>query len=109
MPVAIVVNERAACVPADFGSRLVQARFVGYVRESSIAVIRVKRVLPVVGDEQVVVAVVVVIADAAGLAPSRAMLQPRPFGHIRKGAVAIVLEQMAARFLPSGEALQPPA
>ena len=75
--VAIVIDKSAAGVPASFRAGLNQSRLFGYIGERAVAVIAIERVLAVVSDEEIVVAVVVVIADAAGLAPTGAVLRGR--------------------------------
>ena len=65
--------------------------------------------MSVVSDEEIVVAVVVVVADAAGLSPAGAKFQAGAFGDVGKCAVAIVLEQMAVGLVALGETLEPPA
>ncbi len=75
MAVAIIIDKCAAGIPARFRAGLQQARFFGHIGKRAIAIIVVERILAVVGDEQIVVAVVIVIAHAAGLAPAGAMLQ----------------------------------
>ena len=68
----------------------------------------VEDVLTEVGDEQVVIAVVVVVADAHALSPS-GVVEPGLQGDVGEGAVAVVLEEVAIRLLAFGEALEPPA
>jgi hypothetical protein len=75
--VAVVVDEGAAGVPANLRAGLDQAGLLGDVGEGAVAVVAIERVLAVVGDEEIVVAVVVVVADAAGLAPAGLVLQAR--------------------------------
>ena len=68
MPVAVIVDERAAGVPP-----LARARDPGFladIAERAIPVVVIQHVFPEVGDEQIVEAVVVVVADANSLAPS---------------------------------------
>ena len=66
--VLVVVEEGAAGVPAQ--AVLEEAGLFGDVGEGAVAVVAVEGVLAVVADEEVVPAVVVVVADAAGLAPA---------------------------------------
>ena len=68
LAVAIVVNEGAAGAPARFLAG--DARLFADVGEGAVAVVVVENVLAVVGDEQVVEAVVVVVADADALSPA---------------------------------------
>ncbi len=78
---------------------------VGHIGEGAIAIVAKERVLPVVADEEIVPAVVVVVADAASLSPSAAR-QAGFDGDIGEGAVAIIFEEVADRLLPLGEAFQ---
>ena len=66
----------------------------------------VEHVVAVVGDEQVVKAVVVVIAHGDGRRPARAD-EPGPLGHVGERAVAVVPIQAIRR--PRRRALQPGA
>src|ERR1700733_14431452 len=54
----------------------------------------VKAILSVIGNVQVVKAVVIVVASARALAPSR-KIQPRFAGYVGKCAVVIIVKQMA--------------
>src|SRR5271169_422926 len=99
MAVFVVVDPGAAGVPACFGARLEEAGTLGDVGEGAVAVVVIENVLAVVGDEEVVEAVVVVVADAAGLSPAGADVEAGTFGYIGEGAVAIVFEESAMRFL----------
>ena len=92
-----------------FGPGLDQAGLLRDIGEGSVAVVAVESVLSVVGDEEIVVAVVVVVANAAGLAPAGLVFQAGAGSHIGEGAVAIVLEEVAVRLLSSGKSFQPPA
>ena len=92
MAVAVVVEEGAAGVPT--GGGLEEAGFGGDVGEGAVAVVAVEDVLAVVGDEEVVPAVVVVVADAAALSPAAAG-EAGFSGDVGEGAVAVVLEEMA--------------
>ena len=90
LAVPVVVDPRAASAPAG----PVQA-YPGRLRdvaESAVSVIVVQGVLAPVGDEQVFVPVVVVIADRNTRRPARAH-EPRPLSHIRECAVSIVVIQ----------------
>src|SRR5205085_10628762 len=58
-PVAVVVDESAACVPARAFAR--HAGLLAHIDEGSISVIVIEDVLAVVGYEDIVPAVVVVI------------------------------------------------
>src|SRR5262249_19642243 len=101
--IAVIVNKRAAGVPA-----LAIACYAGlcaYVAERSVSVIVIKDILTEISNVQVVPAVVVVVANAATLAPSGvgdAGLQR----HIGEGSIAIVLEEMRCRLAAGGKSLQ---
>ena len=104
--VFVVVEKRAARVPAQ--AILQQASLLCHFGKSAVAVVAEERVLAVVADEQIVPAVVVVVAHAAGLAPAGA----REAGlqcDIGECAVAIVLEEMANWLVAFGKAFEPPA
>ena len=94
MTVTVIVQKTAACAPA--GSRSRDAGFLRDVGERAVAVVAVQHVVPPVGDEQIVEAVVVVVADATGLAPA-GMGQPRLLRDVGERAVAVVVEQVAGR------------
>jgi hypothetical protein len=108
-PSLVVVDEGAACVPADLWAWLDEAGGLGDVGEGAVAIVAVERVLAVVGDEEIVEAVVVVVADAAGLAPAGFVFEAGADRYIGKGAVAIVFEEMAMRLLALGESFEAPA
>ncbi len=68
----------------------------GHVGKRAIAVVVVQAVLPQVRDEEVIEAIVVVVADAHAVCPA-GRLQPGLLGDIGEGAVAIVLVQPVRR------------
>ena len=109
MTVAVVVDESAAGVPACLRPGLGKAGLLGDVGKGTVTVVFIKRVLAVVSDKQIVITIVVIIADAASLSPTGFMLQTGAFGYVGECAVAVILEEVAARFLPRGETFQPPA
>ena len=109
MAVFVVVDPGAAGVPARFGAGLEQAGAFGDVGEGAVAVVVIENILAVVGDEEIVIAIVVVVADAAGLSPTGADVEAGTFGDIGEGAVAIVLEQAAMRLLALRETFKAPA
>ena len=69
--VLVVVEKGAAGVPAQSWF-CGQAGLRGDVGEGAVAVVAVEDVLAVVADEEIVPAIVVVVADAAALAPAGA-------------------------------------
>src|ERR1700722_12041386 len=109
MAVTVVVDERTAGVPACLGTGLDKACLLGDVGKGTVTVVLIKRVLAVVGHEEIIVTIVVVVADATGLSPAGFVLQAGACRYIGKGAIAIVLEKMTARFLPGGKAFESPA
>src|SRR5580698_7079952 len=109
MAVFVVVNPGAAGVPARFGAGLDEAGAFGDVGEGAVAIVVIENVLAVVGDEEIVVAVIVVVADAAGLSPAGADVKTRTIGDIGEGYVEIILEEAAMRFFAFREALEAPA
>src|SRR5205807_1933530 len=61
MAVTVVIDKGAASIPAR--CLLPEAGFDGHIAKGSVAVIVVEGVLPVIADEQVIVPIVVIIAD----------------------------------------------
>ncbi len=68
MTVAIVVNKGAAGAPLRGGQQ--QARLTRDVGKRAVAVVAEQHVLVVIGEEQVIQAVVVVIADGDARGPA---------------------------------------
>ena len=64
----------------------------------------IQDVLAKVSQEQIIVAVVIVIADADAVTPAR-MAESRFLGHIGESAVAIVVIEVICRFLAGGKSL----
>src|SRR5215469_9578388 len=88
--VAIVVNESASGAPPLLLTP--QSRASRYVREGSVAIVSIKNILAKVRTENVVEAVVVVIANANPRSPTL-MVKTRFFRDISERSVAIVLIQ----------------
>src|SRR5580693_7649863 len=109
MAVFVIVNPGAAGIPARFGAGLEEAGAFGDVGEGAVAIVVIQNVLAVVGDEEIIVAVVVVVADAAGLAPAGTGVEAGTFGDIGEGAVAIIFEETAMRFFAFRESFEAPA
>ena len=65
--VAIVVHKGAASAPA--GSLSCDAGLLADIGEGAVSVVVVQNILAVVGDEQIVEAIVIVVADADALTP----------------------------------------
>ena len=93
MSVFVVVDPRRA--GAEFlGPQ--QARFLRDIGESAVAVVVKKVVLPVCGDEKIVVAVVVVVPDRHAH-PKHLHVQSRPVRYVRERAVMIVVIELGRR------------
>ncbi len=78
------------------------------VRECAVSVVVIQNVLAERGDENIVEAVVVVIADANALSPA-VMDQTGFCGDVGEGAVAIIFEKMRNWFLALGKSFEAPA
>ena len=89
--VAVVVDERRARSPSE--PRVLQAGALGQLGKRSVAVVAIQAVLAVVGDEQVLVAVIVVVARGGALAPA-VRADARPGRHVLERAVAFVAIQV---------------
>ena len=88
MAIAVVVDEAATRAPS---MRVVaQPGRLRHVSESAVAIVAVKQVLPPSGNEEVLEAVVVVVADADAAAPA-VVHQPGLLCDIGKAAVAVVV------------------
>ena len=68
----------------------------------------IENILAVVGDEEIVPTVVIVIADANPLSPT-GVSEPGPGSDIGESAVTIVAEKMRRGFATCGKALEAPA
>ena len=103
MAVAIVVDESAAGVPALAVAG--DAGFFADIGESAVAVVVVENIFAEISHEEIVEAVVVVIADADSLAPA-GMQEPGFLGDVGEGAVAIVSEKMIGGLLTNWKAFK---
>src|SRR3569623_1473181 len=106
MAVAIVVQKAAAGAPTAF--RLLQARLFRNVGESSISVVVDKNVVSPESAEEVVPAVVFVIAHAKPSLPSTAA-DARLIRDVCEGPVSIVLEEVGRGCGPGGPLRVEPA
>ena len=95
VPVAIIVDECTTRTPARRSRRRRQPRPLRYIGEGSIAVVAIEFVLTVVRTEQVLKAIVVVIADTYSHSPP-GREQAGLLCDICKGSVAIVLVETVA-------------
>ena len=100
MAVVIVIDERAAGVPAlgRCVDAVVTPAFCRDIGEGAVAVVVPERAIAPVGDEQVVEAVVIVIAGADALAPAGTRHTGLD-GYVGERAVAIVFVEAADRGL----------
>src|SRR5436190_17380846 len=106
MAVAVVIYKSASRAPPR--ALIEQAGLGGHVTERAITVIVEQHVVAEVGEEQVFVPVIVVIADADALSPT-AVRQACLHRDIGERAVAVVLEQMTVRLLARRKAFEPRA
>src|SRR5437762_1182644 len=98
MTVAIKVHETATGAPKSLLAP--QSRGLGYVGEGAVAIIAVEEVLPKPRNENVVKAVVIVIANANAASPTN-RAQSGFFRDICESAIAIVLVKAIGRALGS--------
>src|ERR1700749_3811204 len=109
MSVTVVVDKRTSCIPTHLRPRLNQTCLLCHIGKGSIAVIAVQSVLPVVRHKQIVIAVVVIVPNTAGLPPTRLMFQTRARSYVSERSIPIILEQMASWLLSRWEPLQSPS
>ena len=67
----------------------------------------VENILPVVGYEKIIPAVIVIVSDANPLPPA-GVPESSLGGNIGKGAITIIAKKMRDRFTSSRKPLQPP-
>ena len=104
LAIAIVVDESAAGAPAS--SRARDSGLFTHIGEGAVPIVVVQNILAEVSDEQIVVAVVIVVADADALAPA-GVLEPSLERDVGESAVAIVLEQVVERLFARWKAFEP--
>src|SRR4051812_38008687 len=85
--VSVIVQEGSPCIPTFFS--LQEAGFARDFRESAVAIVMVKHVLAVIGDEQVKIPVVIVVPHANALTPA-VSYHPGLSGHVGEGPVVVV-------------------
>ena len=100
LAVVIVIDERAAGVIAHPILRKMNLR--GDVLEAPPADVAIERVLSPVGDEQIGIAIVIVVAGADSLRPAFAS-KPERFGYVAKLAAALVVVHAAGRARSGGD------
>src|SRR5208337_3208872 len=99
MTIPVVIEKRATCAPPTV--LLVEAGLACHIAKGSVSVVMEENVVTPERAEQVIPAIVVVVAHAHARLPSG----PSKSGllrHVREGAVAIVLEKMRGGFFPRG-------
>src|SRR5206468_2458122 len=101
--VAVVVKEGAARAPSC--TALHQTGAARDVLERAVSSVSVQAVLAPIGDEEIVVPVIVVVADAGALAPT-ARAQPGAFGDILKRPVSPIPVQVIGWLLPLGKTFE---
>ena len=99
MAVAIVINECTAGAPLLPISG--NAGGLGGFFERAVALVVIKTILAIVGDVQIVEAIVVVVARADALSPAGGA-QAGFVGHVGEGAVVIVVKEMIGGSRRSG-------
>src|SRR6267154_46294 len=96
MPVAVIVHKAAAGAPV---LRMApKTGGLGHIREGAIAVVAIQNILPKTGAENIVNAIVVIVADANAARPANRM-QSRFFRNIGESAISVVLIETIARAL----------
>jgi len=94
MTVAVVVDKTAPRAPSM--PAVAQASQLGYVSKSAVAIIAIKEILTPSGNEDVLEAIVVVVADADAAAPT-VVDESGAFGYIGEGAITVVVVQAIGR------------
>ena len=94
--ILVEVDKRASGVPA--GCLLNQVGFQCGISKSPTACVEIQNILPVVGDEQILMAVIVNISDTNPLSPARAG-QPSLFRDILENAFSEIAVQMVGGLL----------
>src|SRR6266478_4627455 len=103
MAVAIVINKGASSSPSFAGTS--HAGLITHVGERAIPIVVIQNILSVIGDVEVVPAVIVVVAYANALAPS-GVCQPRFFRDVAECAVMILAIQMVRGSFSRGESFE---
>src|SRR5947207_15154267 len=96
MAVAVVVHKAAASAPVLLMAP--KTGGLGHVREGAIAVVAIQDVLPKARAENIVKAVVVIVAYANAARPTHRM-QSGFFRNIGESAISVVLIETIARAL----------
>jgi hypothetical protein len=86
--IPVVIKKRAPSAPSDFGG--FQASFFRDIFEPTVSEVTVEAILAVVGAKQILIAVIVVIANTHGVAPANCF-KPRLPGYVGKCPVTIIL------------------
>src|SRR5579872_4656152 len=103
MPIAVVVNKGATCIPTRTFAR--HACLLAHVGKRSVPVVVIQNIFSEVGHVQVVPSVVVVVTDANALSPA-GMRDAGFRGNVGECAVAIIAEKMRSGFTACREAFE---
>ena len=95
VPIAVIIHKGAPGAPACV-ALIEQTRLPRHIRKGAIAVVAVKSVLTVVGDEDVFKTIVVVIRYSNSAGPACAA-KARLIGNIGEGSIPIVLVEPICR------------
>ena len=90
--ITVIVQKAASSVPLRTRTFLDEPCALGHIREGTVAIIVIQDVSTPVGYKEVIKAIVIVIADAATLAPARPS-QSSLLRHIGKRPVAIIVKE----------------
>src|ERR1700733_6644169 len=86
--VAVVIEECATGIEAGFG--IEQTGLLGHIGKSAVAAVVVEPILAEIGKKEILEAVVIVVADAKPIGPSR-IPQAGLVGNVGECAIAIVV------------------
>src|SRR4029079_19416148 len=94
--IAVVVEKRAPCSPANLVAR--HSRGARDVLESAVSLVAIEAILPPIRDEEIIPAVVVIVADACGLPPATGA-NARTRRDVLERAVAAIAIEVIRRLL----------
>ena len=103
MAVAVIIDKGASGAPGF--AVACNAGLFADIGERAVTIVVIQNVFAVIGNVKIFPAVVVVIADANALAPSGAEQAALP-NDIGKGAIMIVVVEMAGRGFDGGKAFE---
>ena len=103
--VTVVVYKTATGVPPSRWTVLLKAGLLRNIGERPVSVVVVKDDSTPISHDQIVISVVVIISDAAPLAPSRSK-QSSFLRYVRKGPIAVIVKQKVRRLMLRRDALK---